>query len=181
MKIFLTGPPGVGKSTVLQKVKEGLVHRGLSVGGVYCPEVRERGVRVGFEIIDAYSGTRGILASIRLQGRSRIGRYVVNLDDLTRVGVNALETAMKIADVVLLDEVGPMEMQGRDFQEAILRVVASSKPIIGVIHWRMQHPVIEAIRKRSDVSIIEVTLQNREMLHSNILEKLTEDSLKAIP
>jgi len=154
--------------------------KGLHVGGVYCPEIRERGVRVGFEIIDLYSQAHGILASIHLQGRSRIGRYVVNIDDLTHIGVNALETAMKTADVILLDEVGPMEMQGRDFQEAVLRALASSKPIIGVIHWRMQHPIVEAIRKRSDVSIMEVTLQNRETLHSDILKRLTEDSQKAI-
>jgi nucleoside-triphosphatase len=181
LKIFLTGPPGVRKSIVLQKVKEALVQKRLHVGGVYRPEVRERGVRVGFEIIDLCSQAHGILASIHLQGCNRIGRHVVNLDDLTHIGVNALETAMTTTDVIFLDEVGPMEMQGRDFQEAVLRIVASSKPIIGIIHYRMQHPIVEAIKKRNDVNIIEVTLQNRVTLQSDILERLKEDLQEAIP
>ncbi len=181
MKIFLTGPPGIGKSTVLRRVKEGLEHRGLCVGGVFCPETRDGGARTGFEIVDVYSGTRGILAGTYLHGNKKIGRYVVNLDDLRRVGVKALETAQKTADVILIDEVGPMEMLGCDFQEAVLRVVSSSKPVIGIIHWRMQHPVVEAIRVRRDVSIMEVTLQNRETLHSVILAEILENMDKETP
>jgi len=170
LKIFLIGPPAVGKSTVLHKVIDHLVTQGYSVGGVYCPEIRERGVRVGFELVDIASGNRGVLSRVGTSGEHRVGKYVVNLEDLTRIGVHALDFAVREADVIIIDEVGPMEMQGIAFQNAILEVIESMKPVVGIIHWRMHHPVVDTIRKRNDVIILDVTIQNREMLHFSVLE-----------
>jgi nucleoside-triphosphatase len=172
LKVFLTGPPGVGKSTVLQRVRDFLIARGYKVGGVCCPEIRVNGVRVGFEIVDVASGRRGILAKVGYGGEKRVGKYGVNILDLTLIGVNALRHAVDEADIILIDEVGPMEMKGKEFQSAVLRVIEGQKPVVGVIHWRMHHPVVDAIKRQRDAVIFEVTPQNRENLHLRVLELL---------
>lgn len=175
MKIFLTGRPGVGKSTVLEKLRELLLEKGYKVGGVFCPEMRRDGVRVGFRIVDVGLGRSGVLSQVGAGSGHRVGKYMVSLRDLEEVGVRALDVAVEEADVVLIDEVGPMEMQSRLFQEAVLRVLASSKSVVGILHWRMEHPVASAIKAKSDVEILEVTTQNRNILPSEIVERFLRE------
>jgi len=62
--ILLTGPPGVGKTTILEEIKNRIKEKEYSIGGIYCPEIRENGRRTGFNIIDISSGRKGILASV---------------------------------------------------------------------------------------------------------------------
>jgi nucleoside-triphosphatase len=178
LKVFITGRPGVGKSTVLKKVQELLLSKGYRVGGVSCPEMRREGVRVGFKIVDVSSGRTGILSQIGFDSGPRIGKYVVNLPDLEEVGVKALDIAVREADVVLIDEVGPMEMQSKLFQEAVLRTLSGQKQVIGILHWRMEHPVISAIKARSDLKILEVTHQNRDVLPSEIVDRFVREVSK---
>jgi len=178
LKVFITGRPGVGKSTVLEKVRELLREKGYRVGGVFCPEVRRGGARIGFRIVDVGSGRSGVLSQVGGGSGPRIGKYVVNLRDLEEVGVEALDSAAREADVVLIDEVGPMEMQSRPFQEAVLRTLASPKSVVGILHWRMEHPVISTIRARSDVEVLEVTSQNRDGLPSEIVNRFLREVSK---
>ena len=44
--ILLTGPPRVGKTTLIMRVIEKIKNRGI--GGFYTEEIREKGVRTGF-------------------------------------------------------------------------------------------------------------------------------------
>ncbi|MQL86561.1 hypothetical protein Taro_019088, partial [Colocasia esculenta] len=63
-KCFLvTGPPGVGKTTLVMRVLESLraSHPDLRVRGFYTREVREGSQRVGFEVV-TLDGRRGPLA-----------------------------------------------------------------------------------------------------------------------
>uniref|UniRef100_A0A3B3QNJ0 Nucleoside-triphosphatase, cancer-related n=1 Tax=Paramormyrops kingsleyae TaxID=1676925 RepID=A0A3B3QNJ0_9TELE len=61
--VFLTGPPGVGKTTLVQKACEALTSSGVAVEGFYTEEVREGGRRVGFDVVSV-TGKRGILSRI---------------------------------------------------------------------------------------------------------------------
>ncbi len=172
MKLFITGMPRVGKSTLIQSVSSVLKERGYRVGGVSCPEIREDENRVGFEIIDLLSSRRGVLAHVGFTSGPQIGKYRVNLRDLSEVGVAALDSAVSEADIVVIDEVGPMELQGKDFQEAVMRAMESPRPVLGIVHWRARHQLIERIKGGSDVKIYEVTPQNRETLKTQILEEV---------
>ena len=107
--LLVTGPPCVGKTTVLTKTVNMLRQRGFNVGGMLSREVWENGVRVGFEIQDLVSERRGRLAHINQQSGPQVGRYHVNLADLDAVGVHAIMDAVENCDIVAIDEVGPME------------------------------------------------------------------------
>lgn len=179
MKVFISGRPGVGKSTILDKARAMLQAGGYRVGGVSCPEVRKSGVRTGFRIVDVASGMSGVLSEVNPGWDGpRVGKYTVNLRDLDDIGVRALDHAIREADVITIDEVGPMELMSKPFQAAVLRAVNSPRHVMGILHYRMEHPLISAIRSRDDMEFEEVTPQNRDFLPIEIIEKLSAEAPK---
>ena len=72
--IFLTGSPGIGKTTVLMSAVDALKKKGYRVGGMISSEVRIGGSRVGFEIINLLTGQRGMLANINQREGSQVGK-----------------------------------------------------------------------------------------------------------
>ncbi|MFQ6077505.1 MAG: NTPase [Candidatus Bathyarchaeia archaeon] len=174
MKVFVTGRPGVGKTTVLLRCVRALEAMGMRIGGMFSQEVRRGGIRVGFEIYDPLTKRRGWLSHVNQPKGPRVGRYRVNLRDLEEVGVWSIDNAIKEADCVVIDEIGPMELCSDAFREAVIRAVGAHKPLLGVIHWRMRDPVIETIKARRDVTVYEASLHNRDRLHETIVEKIAE-------
>lgn len=134
MKIFLTGLPSSGKSTVLMKVIEVLKKKGSKVGGFITPEIRVRGKRIGFKIIDIYSGDEGILASIERKTGPKVGKYRVNVLGFERVALKALDFAIKECDIICVDELAPMEMFSQDFRKIIVNLFKTNKPILVAVH-----------------------------------------------
>jgi len=169
---FITGRPGIGKTTVLLKVIEGLKTEGFSVGGMISREVRRSGSRIGFEVLDIVSGRKGWLAHVKQPVGPKIGKYRVNLNDLNSVGVKAILEALEKADVIVIDEIGPMELYSKEFVDAVKEALESVKPVIGTVHFRVKHPLIDHLKSREDSEILEVTLQNRARLHKLIIGKL---------
>lgn len=172
--LLLTGNPGIGKTTVLLKVVEALRARGYSVGGMISREVRSCGARVGFEILDLSGERRGWLAHVNHKAGPRVGKYRVNLEDLNGVGVEAVLKALKECEVIVIDEVGPMELFSEKFREAVKGAVESGKFVVGVVHWKARDKLVEDLKKREDAEVMVVTYENRDSLHQVIIEKAIE-------
>ena len=139
-----------------------------------CREVREGGIRVGFEIRDISTGQRGWLAHVNQPTGPAIGKYHVNLTDLDVISAGSILDALKNADVLAVDEIGPMELLSPAFSSALVKAVESSKPLIGTIHYRLSTPLVNNIKMREDTEILKVTYDNREKLHNLIANKITE-------
>ncbi|MCC6045125.1 MAG: nucleoside-triphosphatase [Desulfurococcales archaeon] len=179
---YITGAPGVGKSTVFMKVVDELRKLGCSVGGMYAPEVRMGGVRVGFMIVDLDSGARGWLARVGDFRGPRVGKYVVVVDDVLRVGVPALERALAGSNVIAIDEIGPMELAVPRLRSSIIRCIESGKLYLAVVHRGLSGrdpEVFKLISTRG--SIVEVTLENRGRLLASAVEIARRISNEACP
>ena len=169
--LILLGNPGVGKTTVLAKVVSALRARDVRVGGMFSREVRKGALREGFEIVDVATAKVGWLAQVNQQGIHQVGKYHVNLADLDSVGAQAINAAVEHSDVVVIDEIGPMELFSSKFKEATQKTLESSKLVIAVVHWKSQDKLIVAAKNRADAEIIMVTSKNRDTLHEALIEK----------
>jgi len=176
--IFVTGSPGVGKTSVLLRSVNGLKDKGYEIGGMISHEVREGGVRVGFEILDFSTGQRGWLAHINQPTGPKISKYRVNLTDLDAIGVGSILDAIRNADIIIVDEIGPMELFSSAFREAVVQAVESNKPVLGTIHFELRDSFVNSIKKNEAAEIIEVTYENRETLHNLIIEKVVQSLQK---
>ena len=172
MKVLITGRPGIGKTTVFMKTIEALKQRGYKIGGMICPEVRTGFEREGFKVVDLGTGKEGWLASKKFVTGPRIGKYVVNLQDLEGIGVKAIQRALDEADIVAVDEVGPMELKSSIFKEAIDKVLNSEKKALIVVHWKLKNSYM--YKASSKAIILEVTYENRSSLPEKIVNYLTE-------
>jgi len=171
---FVTGRPGIGKTSVLLRAVEGLKSKSYKVGGMLSREVREKGVRIGFEIIDFHSGRRGWLAHVNQPVGPKVGKYRVNLNDLEIIGAGSIRDAAKNAQIVIVDEIGPMELSSQAFRDAVVEAMNSSKPLLGTIHFRARDPLVNLIKNRDDAEIIEVTHENRAHLHNILIDKVMQ-------
>ncbi len=162
----ITGRPGSGKSTLFNNIINNLLASGFAVAGVHSPEVRSGGVRVGFKIVDLYSGDEAWLAKANYPSQIKVGKYGVTVDEALRLWRKTLESIGK-ADVIGVDEVGPMELSIPGFKKDILeRVVLSGKPFIIVIHYRLKDPdILAALRS---AALITVDQFNRGRLNRDL-------------
>ena len=177
MKIYVTGRPGIGKSTVVLKAVDILKEHGLKIGGIFCPEVRgAQGYRIGFKIIDLLSNKEGWLArkNIRVSG-PRVGKYVVIVSDAISIGVEALRNAVEHADVIVIDEVGPMELKVNELRREIINALKSNKHIIAVVHYRLRDYEIISVLK--NYIKFEVTFTNRDKLPRIIADKILSSTV----
>lgn len=174
--LLLTGSPGVGKTSVLLRTVESLKVEGYSVGGMVSREVRVGAGRVGFEILDLKTGRKGWLARVGQKRGPQVGWYRVNLEDLESIGVGAIAAAVTDSDVIVIDEIGPMELCSAEFREVVKRAVESPKLVVGVVHWKASDSLVTEVRGRSDVEVHLVTHENRGNL-GELLSRKALDSL----
>jgi nucleoside-triphosphatase len=169
--ILLTGPPRSGKSTLIEavigRIKE-------PVTGFFTREMREGGERVGFSI-NAVEGKEGILAHKSVRSRYRVGRYGVNLKDIEDIAVPAMIPSGH-EEIVVIDEIGKMECFSCLFRETLSQVLDSPNRVLGSIALRGD-AFIEAIKLREDVMVVQVTIQNRVILMSQLLDTLKAFSI----
>jgi len=167
--IVLTGAPGVGKTTAVMRAARTLNDRGLNVGGIVSRELRTNNMRIGFEFIDLITNDTNVLASITGNG-PKVGKYFVNLAGC-RFAAERLDAAAKNCDVIICDEIGPMELKSREFIDSVKNLLDLDKKIIVVVHQRLQHPLTEQFRKKSSL-LISLGLVNREKVNEILLDRL---------
>jgi nucleoside-triphosphatase THEP1 len=166
--ILLTGRPGVGKTTALMAIIQQL---GPGAGGFYTAEVRSGGDRSGFEIL-TLSGEHRVMASKTIKSAQKVGSYGVDVDAVDRLAAGSIDEALKSCEIIVIDEIGKMELFSDRFRASVISALDSEKPVLGVIMER-SHPFADAIKARSDVKLVEVTLENRNTI-PGVAKKLIE-------
>ena len=167
-RIVITGRPGVGKTTLIEKV---IAELSIPVGGMITKEIRKCDHRVGFSVIDIATGAEGILAHIHQQNGPKMGRYRVKLRDLEKIGIAAIDSALSDGTLVVIDEIGPMELTSSKFIPAVERVVESDVPFIISTHAKLDHPLIHHLRQA--FTLYRVKLGNRDELIELIRQEFT--------
>jgi nucleoside-triphosphatase len=164
MNLLLTGKPGVGKTTVIQKI---LSRLGRAASGFTTQEIRRGGLRVGFSIRAVDTGQEGVLAHVDIRSSCRVGKYGVDVDEMERVGVSALRRAIVSGNLIVMDEIGRMENYCSAFQRAVGDALDAHGDVLGTLQMRST-PFLDGIRRRPDVMVRQVTEQNRDRLPAQL-------------
>ncbi|XP_055790090.1 cancer-related nucleoside-triphosphatase isoform X1 [Salvelinus fontinalis] len=188
--VFLTGPPGVGKTTLVQKACDVMVSSGVSVEGFYTQEVREGRRRIGFDVVTV-TGQRGLLSRVREKsvashgGREyTVGQYVVDVPSFENLALplfrNLDSSCSSDRQVFIIDEVGKMELFSQAFIRSVRQTLDSLVvSVLGTIPVPSGKPLgfVEEIRTRKDVTVFTVTKENRDVILPEVVSAL-KDCLK---
>jgi nucleoside-triphosphatase len=166
--LLLTGRPGIGKTTLVQRVIAGLPGRRLA--GFTSGELRDAaGRREGFEIV-TLDGQHGLLAHANLRAGPRVGRYRVDLPGFEALALPALSLDSS-PDLLVIDEIGKMECFSAAFKAQVARVLDGHVPVLATVALHGDE-FIEALKVRADVEVLTVTQLNRDDLAGEIVTRL---------
>lgn len=165
--LLLTGPPGCGKTTVIQNVLELLPE--LKVAGFYTQEIREQGRRTGFEMVGLSSGQRVTLASVHSTSELRLRRYGIELSGLDKVVEQELRRATP--QLFVIDEIGKIELYSQMFIETTSKILDGDVTVLGTVAIRGEG-LIQESKLRSDTEIIGVDNDNRDGLPTRIADQI---------
>jgi len=166
---LLTGKPGTGKTSL---IKQAVAEVKGKAGGFYTEEIRSQGVRQGFKLV-TLDGKDAILAHVDVHSPYRVSRYGVDIVSIDRVGVSSLHKAAQQCDLVIIDEIGKMELFSVNFREAVLQIIGSGKRVLGTIMLH-PNPWADAVKRKPQVNLINVTKANYHQVLNELMRWLKE-------
>jgi nucleoside-triphosphatase len=161
---LLTGSPGTGKTTA---IRQAIARSEAEAGGFYTEEIRSGGTRQGFRIV-TLDGQDAVLAHVDSHSRYRVSKYGVDIQNLDNVGVAAVNQAIEISDLIVIDEIGKMELFSTRFREAALKAIDSGKKVLGTI-MLSPNPFADEIKRHPEVKVVQLTRANNDEVLREIL------------
>ena len=166
-KTLITGKPGVGKTTLVQKIIERM--QSVNMAGFCTEEIRCSGSRLGFELL-GLNGARRTLAHVEIDSRNRVGRYGVDTSGFEEF-LETLNLLNPDVELIVIDEIGKMELFSNRFQNLVRNALNSDKQVLASIPLK-GNEFIREIKQRSDIHLVAVTYGNRNRLPEAIVERL---------
>jgi len=177
-KIGITGMPSVGKTETLKKIIGFLEAAGYVSEGMVTEPILKDNKRIGFSVRDWMTNEKQTFAHIDFEDKEKVGKYGIDITALEAVGIPAIEKAIldEAIDIIIIDEIGKMEMISERFCEVVIEALDSDKPIMVTLHKKSRTPLLQDVRRRDDIRILEVTPVNRNLLPYKI-EKIMREKL----
>jgi nucleoside-triphosphatase THEP1 len=160
-KFLVSGVPGCGKTTLMEKL---IAESEMTACGFVTREIREDGRRVGFMIL-GLSGREETLAHVSVESGYRVGKYRVDVAALERTIES--EFSNDRSELVVIDEIGKMELFSQQFQSLINRLWRSDRPVVATI---MSAPNAFCDRIKADMNsvVFELKRDNRDDVYTRL-------------
>jgi nucleoside-triphosphatase len=152
---LLTGQPGTGKTSLIKQV---IASTNIDAGGFYTEEIRIRNIRTGFRIV-TLDGHEAVLSHVDYNKRFLVGKYGVDINALNEVGVTAMLKAIEHNSLIVVDEIGKMELLSENFRDTVQSIIESSKRTLGTI-MRYANPFADNIKRQVQVNLVTLTRDN---------------------
>ena len=119
------------------------------------------------------AGRRGRLAGVGVRSPHCVGEYGLDLASLKTVGVAALRAALAAGHLVVVDEIGPMEILSEGFRSVVREALAADAPLLDTI-GRRSTPFTDWAKGLHAVMLLEVRPDNRDALVSWVVGLIEE-------
>lgn len=113
-----------GKTTSVAKLVEIIRSEGFNVAGLLAPSIYSNGQLLGFDAIDLHSNARVPLA------KRKTGQFTFLAEGLKLGNIALSIAATKFADLVIVDEFGPLELNGQGWRKNVDSLITSSDALI---------------------------------------------------
>jgi nucleoside-triphosphatase len=168
--LLITGLPSSGKTTMIKKILHTL-SIDKKAGGFITEEFRKKGERIGFHIQTFPEEKKGLLAQKRIPSPYRVGRYGVNVHILEELGCQAVLQAKASENIIIVDEIGKMELFSERFRSILIDVLNSPQKVLATI-MKPSHTFTDRIKKRPDVRLVYLARDNFADVFNEVLNWL---------
>jgi len=166
MVIIITGAVGIGKTTVCEKVIKILRSSGYSCGGILTHKAADKSLIA----LDIQTGAEEILASTdNTFDGPRTPRYTFNPETI-KFGIRTINKAID-SDVLIIDELGHLELDGEGFVES-LKLVKTGRVKNSILVIREDLLPAFLAQLGDKPSIFETTISTRDRLPRKICSSL---------
>lgn len=170
MILVLTGPVHSGKTTLLRRLLPGLQVLGLPASGYLSLMVMEDGEILGYDLFDVKKGKP--IPFLRREGEAgwqKVGSYFFLPGGLEAAAAAILGS--RPGEILIVDEVGPMELAGRGVWPALSEVL--SRPSLDCL-LVVRRPLLDDLRDRLGKTPAEVFDVKGMDVHPSLIRVLSE-------
>jgi nucleoside-triphosphatase len=127
--VLWTGQKHSGKTTSAASLINTAREEGFNVAGLLAPSLYRNGELVGFDVLDLQNKTQVPLARRKAEA-GKTGRFDFLQSGLKQGSAALSAEATKSADLIVIDEFGPLELNGRGWRKSVDSLIASNNALI---------------------------------------------------
>ncbi len=163
MKIFVSGFPASGKTTLLKNIFEEFENK-IKIDGFLTLEIRKNNIREGFKIFWLKNKQEFIFASKNIKTSICYAGYYLDLNALENV-IDKIDLNVQL---LIIDEIGKMEMLSKKFENFIKKVLNSEINLLASVH----RSLINLVKGYGE--IFWINKENRNMIYEKIKNKIKD-------
>jgi nucleoside-triphosphatase len=153
--LFITGKPACGKTTL---IKEAVLPYMPKIGGFYTEEIKDNNERQGF-LLKSFDGASGVLAKKGMKSPHKLNKYGIDAGVLENIGIRSIKNAIAQRKIIVIDEIGSMEVISENFRKVIMEALGSSLNVLATIRYHSQ-PFTDEVKKMENTSMLYLSREN---------------------
>ncbi|MFX1375316.1 MAG: nucleoside-triphosphatase [Promethearchaeota archaeon] len=173
IKILITGLPRSGKSTLITQLIEHYSKKQMKIYGFLTPEVREGNHRIGFDVEEINTKKREKLARISSSNsKYHLGNYSVYIKNFEEIISKLEKVQFREGDLIIVDEIGKMELFSIKFRDFITKIFNSNIPIIASIGLKVKKSIRDHLLSFPDVNLFTLNRDNFQKTYQKIISMI---------
>jgi nucleoside-triphosphatase len=141
MIFIITGEQGEGKTTFLQQVTGILTRYGIAVSGIWAEGSWKNSLRDSFTVVNVTTAEKMLLCNREKEDGDYAFRKFYFKKNALLFGQKVL-AATNFSQLVIIDEVGGLELKGNGWAVSITELLKTGKPMLWTVRKSLVNKII---------------------------------------